>query len=280
VKRYLQSRLEAGLREPDREFDRATAMVIAPHPDDETLGCGGLIARKARAGVQVTIVVLTDGGSSHTRWMERSRLVATRREELVRAVGELGVSCGDVRFLDVPDQTLAGHEEESAVQLAEIIRTRRPQQVFAPHPSEPPSDHAAAWRIACRATQLASPDVTVYAYAVWLWGAWPWVPGNWGSPRKARSTVRQALTTNRALMSFDLGIKLDGDVHLKRKALSAHATQMTRPEGQQAWPVLGDVGDGEFLEQVLGEFEPFLECGPAGAMRSAIAVKEAGDTRG
>jgi hypothetical protein len=44
---------------------RRSAVVFAPHPDDETLGCGGTIVRKIRAGARVRLVVMTDGGSSH-----------------------------------------------------------------------------------------------------------------------------------------------------------------------------------------------------------------------
>ncbi len=67
-------------------------VVVAPHPDDETLGCGLLIARAARAGVPLAVVALTDGQASHPeskRW-PATALGRLRRAELRRAMARPG----------------------------------------------------------------------------------------------------------------------------------------------------------------------------------------------
>jgi LmbE family N-acetylglucosaminyl deacetylase len=65
-------------------------LVLAPHPDDETLGCGGAIALHLRAGDAVTVAIVTDGGGSRAGGLGRERIVELRREESREAVGRLG----------------------------------------------------------------------------------------------------------------------------------------------------------------------------------------------
>ena len=64
-------------------------LVIAPHPDDETLGCGGAVARHADAGDLVRVLIVTDGGASRAKGLTRSQMAAIRADEAVRAVGRL-----------------------------------------------------------------------------------------------------------------------------------------------------------------------------------------------
>ncbi len=92
-------------------------LVLAPHPDDETIGAGGLIQAAVEAGVPVRVAILTDGGSSKdafadlrgplgTSAREALRLSAVRRREALAATGELGVAPGDVVFLGYPDSAM------------------------------------------------------------------------------------------------------------------------------------------------------------------------------
>lgn len=80
-------------------------LVVAPHPDDEVIGCGGLIARTLEAGGQVTVCVVSDGAGSHPNSPSYPphRLRATRRQESLDALAVLGVSSASVHFLDLPD---------------------------------------------------------------------------------------------------------------------------------------------------------------------------------
>jgi LmbE family N-acetylglucosaminyl deacetylase len=79
-------------------------LVIAPHPDDETLGCGGMIATRAAEGRRVVVVVLTDGRALFRRFgvtePSEADVSAMRKAETLQAVEILGAQRSDVRFLD------------------------------------------------------------------------------------------------------------------------------------------------------------------------------------
>ena len=82
-----------------------SALIVAPHPDDETIGAYGLIrALKARRA-RVHVLVVTDGAGSHpasNRWPRR-RLIAERQRESLAALWRIGVTARDVTFLGLPD---------------------------------------------------------------------------------------------------------------------------------------------------------------------------------
>lgn len=82
-----------------------SALIVAPHSDDEAIGAYGLIRALRHRGARVRIAIVTDGAGSHptsTRW-PRSRLIAERRREALRAMHRIGVPAGRVIFLDQPD---------------------------------------------------------------------------------------------------------------------------------------------------------------------------------
>lgn len=121
-------------------------LVIAPHPDDEALGCAGTVRLLNREGVLTTLVFLTDG---ERLLGEPSREIADkRRAEGLNASGMLG--CSETLFLGFPDGALADHAEDMSRRLSEIIVTRNPDMVFSPSPVDYHPDHIAASRIALK----------------------------------------------------------------------------------------------------------------------------------
>ena len=92
---------------------REKIVVLAPHPDDETLGCGGLLAR-AFAGAGAHVVCVTDGSASHpaSREWPPVRLAEMRRGELIEAIEILGGGAADLTWLGHPDSRL--HEVSAA----------------------------------------------------------------------------------------------------------------------------------------------------------------------
>jgi len=124
--------------------------VLAPHPDDETLGCGGLISRATRLGVEARVIVLTDGGASHVApgWTT-ARLGATRRAETVMAVEALGLTPDHLHLLDRADGAL--DDDARTVELvADILARNAIETLFVTDPADSHPDHRAAFRIACR----------------------------------------------------------------------------------------------------------------------------------
>jgi LmbE family N-acetylglucosaminyl deacetylase len=127
-------------------------LAFAPHPDDETFGCGGALALYARAGAQVSVVVLTDG-SAQVDADERAAHVAAREAETRAALACLGVS--DVAFWGLPDRGLAA-ETGLASRIAQTIAQARAQVVLAPSLWEIHPDHVAVGRAALAAARGAA----------------------------------------------------------------------------------------------------------------------------
>ena len=101
-----------------------TALIVAPHPDDEAIGAFGLIRALRAIGTAIRVIVVTDGAASHrasTRW-PRDRLVRERRRESLRAMRRLGIGYGAVAFLGLPDGGLPNAERECRHRLGRAIR--------------------------------------------------------------------------------------------------------------------------------------------------------------
>jgi LmbE family N-acetylglucosaminyl deacetylase len=91
-----------GTREPRTWMARGgqRILVVAPHPDDETVGAGGVAALHAQAGDAVTILIVTDGRAARAGGLAPEEMARRRHEEVLRAAGALGVN--DVIWLGLP----------------------------------------------------------------------------------------------------------------------------------------------------------------------------------
>lgn len=234
-------------RVPESVVGRARALVFAPHPDDEVLGCGGVLALKARAGTPVKVVVMTDGRASHAKFIDPEQLVSMRRAEAEEAGRRLGLP-GCYEFLGFEDQRLSQFREPACERVAELIRDFSPQEIFLPHRREQIGDHVETNRIVRRAVAEVGRPVVLFEYPVWLWNAWPWTPNRWRQDGQLVLRTWAALLDVMAIVltcrtRCDIGSSADA----KRAALAAYRSQMERCEGNPRWPVLQDVSSGEFL---------------------------------
>ncbi len=149
------------------------ALIVAPHPDDESLGCGGLLALLAHQRCEVTVVFVTDGGASHlhSRSWSRERLAARRRAEADAALFELGLAeaqriCLNLRDADMPvpgSQNWRG----AVARISDVIQKLRPELLVVPWRRDPHCDHRASWQMVQEAAG-AAPHAVVLEYAVWL----------------------------------------------------------------------------------------------------------------
>jgi LmbE family N-acetylglucosaminyl deacetylase/glycosyltransferase involved in cell wall biosynthesis len=121
----------------------ASALIVAPHFDDEVLGCGGLAAQLAAAGSAVRVLFLTDSGGGVEAVEDRDAYRARRREEAGNAVRALG--CAGCDILDLPDGALDRHLDAAVQGLRRALLTQRPDLLLAPHPLEVTRDHQAAF---------------------------------------------------------------------------------------------------------------------------------------
>jgi LmbE family N-acetylglucosaminyl deacetylase len=242
---------------PDEHLSR-TAVVIAPHQDDEVLGCGGTILRKCDAGADVRLVFLTDGATSHSRLMPPEKMRDIRRQEALSAASILGVDQSAVTFVDVCNRDLENRLTEAADRIRGILDDAQPAEIFTPWSGEPPRDHSAAFEATMLALRGRSEPVTLHEYPVWLWQQWPWCRPEHYQPISRRDWWRLQWIANQALLS-DFSTVVDvGDVlDRKRQALAAHRSQTTRMIDDPAWGILADVSDGEFMERLLQTTEIF-----------------------
>ena len=103
-------------------------VVVAPHPDDESLGCGGLIAEACAEGRPVRVVVVSDGTGSHpaSKAYPKARLRDLRENEARQAVKELGLDPGkDIEFLRLPDRFVPGDGPFAERAIERIVASAR-----------------------------------------------------------------------------------------------------------------------------------------------------------
>jgi LmbE family N-acetylglucosaminyl deacetylase/GT2 family glycosyltransferase len=136
-------------------------LVVAPHPDDEIFGCGGLLAWHGRLGATLRIIVLSDGAAGDPGHRDEG-IVATRRRESLAAGAVLGFS--DYRFLDLRDGALGSVPNLDQL-LAREVEEFQPELVYGPSPQELHPDHRAASR-ALVAALARGPRRRVFLYGV------------------------------------------------------------------------------------------------------------------
>jgi LmbE family N-acetylglucosaminyl deacetylase len=154
LRRGLRAALTAFLRlrsSPYPVSPGGRCVVIAPHQDDEALGCAGIILANRAAQVPVTVIYVTDGAGSHPGHphLAATDLARLRRAEARQAMGLLGVPAASLQFLDAPDGTLGhlspGAFETLARRLAEAIAAAQPTELFLPCREDGSSEHCAAF---------------------------------------------------------------------------------------------------------------------------------------
>ena len=234
----------------DTAVSHRSALVFAPHEDDETLGCGGMILKKRAAGADVNVVFMTDGRQSHAHLIPTEQLVELRRQEAIAACRELGVAEADVSFLGFTDGYLSESIDTAVAQALDCLRQTRPQEVFIPYFKEPPADHLATNRIVLAALETFGQPVTVYEYPIWFWHHWPWVSLNPGTHGERRAIFKNTLHTffgGRLFTDFNCFLDIADVRAQKCTALEAHKTQMTSLMPEKGWLTLHDVADGDWL---------------------------------
>lgn len=146
----------------------APILVLAPHPDDESLGCGALLTA-AFAGHGAHIVCMTDGSRSHpgSREWPGPRMACLRRTELTEAVRRLGGSEADVTWLGLPDGAAgAADPARVAESIAGIASRTGARTLFSASDIDHHADHKATARIA-RLLRDREPGMRLFLYPVW-----------------------------------------------------------------------------------------------------------------
>lgn len=260
-RRLPQGVLDARMRRRAVPRLEGRLLVVSPHPDDETLGCGGTVLRSTDAGHPVDIVFVTDGNGAHPRYLGPDELGARRRREGLAAADALGVDPDHVHCLGFDDGSLTDRLDDVADALTPLIADLRPDHVLVPSHLDPHRDHVATCMAAREAVRRSGRDTDLLEFPVWFWDHWPWVPfatiGGGSSRRRAVRTVAERRIGLQVLTEFAVAVDVAGVLDRKRAALACHETQMIRPPGHPEVPVMADVGDGHFLARFFQPHEIF-----------------------
>ena len=147
-------------------------IIFAPHPDDETWGCGGTIAKRISEGYEVLIVVLTDGRYAFKKVLginsdpTPEELKKIRKEEVKRAVKILGVPEENIVFLDFIDGELEKHEKEAEEKIDKILRKNQPSEIYVPYKKDCHPDHRATYRIVKNVVKKLGISAPIYQYSI------------------------------------------------------------------------------------------------------------------
>ncbi len=140
-------------------------LVIAPHPDDESIGCGGMLCHHTTRGDRVTAIYLTSGrlGLKH---LPREKACFIREGEAKKAAKILKLE--NPCFLRCSDWMLGEEISKAESLLRPILKRKKPKLIYLPHPQEWHPDHKAALPIVLAAFKRSGiPAPTLRGYEIW-----------------------------------------------------------------------------------------------------------------
>jgi N-acetylglucosamine malate deacetylase 1 len=191
------------------------AIVFAPHQDDETLGCGGLIALKRSLGIAVRVIFLTNG-DIHGSGLDT---VQIRRQEALEALSRLGVAAAEVDFWDYPDGELgrlsAAQQMNLQQQIMAALAIVPGAEIYVPHAIDQHGDHEATYQCVIAAIAQTDESYLVYQYPIWIF---------WKAPLFLKLKPHH-------LQGWQL-LNINDVMAQKQAAIAAHASQVsTFPTG-------------------------------------------------
>ena len=189
-------------------------VVVAPHPDDDVLACGGLMAMHQAQSGEVMVISVTDGEASHadSTWWQAPVLAATRHQELLAGLQQLGVGHMAVHRLALPDGAVAVRVDRLELALTALLK--RTDVVVTTWQLDGHPDHEATAEVATRVCEQIG--CRLLQAPVWMW--------HWAK-------IEDPLVPWQCLYRLPLAPHI---VVQKQAALAAHASQLdasSRPGG-------------------------------------------------
>ena len=198
-----------------RLSDAKRILVVAPHPDDESLGCGGLVAKLAVADRLFHTLFVTDGGASHPASLKwpRDRLTVQREREAAEALHFLGIGGHARTFLRLRDADMPSAKSTewraAVAATAEVLRGFSPDLVLLPWRRDPHCDHRASWHLAQAAIRPTNASPLCLEYPIWL------------------DELGTADDYPRPGEAERVAVDISSELACKRGAIAAHRTQTT-----------------------------------------------------
>ena len=257
-------------RDVTDEIASCRLLVLAPHPDDETIACGGCIARLVRSGEYAFVAVATDGRFGRHD-IEPNEMALIRAGELSRAVAALGLPSTQCASLGFEDDSLTAHIDDLASRIGDLIETYRPSVLLSSWAHDAHPDHAALGR----ATRIAAAqaDVLLLEYVVWAWST----PLRVTRDRQTRTVPTDARIRHRSAgstMRRPVRVRSGEYLGTKTEALSAHRSQLAPSAGRLGLPSGQGPLNHRFLRRFLGPSEYFLPFASPGTAQMGGASVE------
>lgn len=194
--------LRAKLRQlPELEI-KGNVVIVAPHPDDEVIGCGGLIRRLIEKGTTPYVIVMTGGGASHkTCCQTPEEVIITERRKLThKALGILGLPEDHIIELDFTDGSIGtGLKENKDTRLGGVWSQVNPDHIFVPHWGEGWKDHINTAKL----VKENIPDKTVvWEYCVWMWYYNVWKGLDWSNSYELKLSEKEFRLKQEAMDAY------------------------------------------------------------------------------
>ncbi len=204
-------------------------VVVAPHPDDEVLACGLLLATAVDRGIAVRVVAVTDGEAAYPGH-DPIGLARLRRREQLAALAELGVGSDSVHRMGLPDGRVADHVQT----LAEAIggHCSRGTLLVAPSEHDWHPDHEACGR-AVRLLPGAS------------------YTASWSSLFWAHHHPERLVSSGPRLLRLE---GTEGQRTARQRAIACHRSQFCHPTGRGV-PILSQ----DRIAHLARPFETYVE---------------------
>lgn len=201
-------------------------LIVAPHMDDEVLGCGGTIAQLPDK-TKVYCIYVTDGSRSHKPilpWLPQpvAGLSKVRMDEAGAALAVLGIPQDNAIFLGLPDSQLRKCETRLLQLLTEHIRRLRPDHIFVPFRFDRHPDHLVVYKITQKALQEMGNSAGLVEYFIYY--RWKLLP---------KGDIRAYIPSERLLR-----ISIDSTADVKREALECYKSQTSLVAGWQRSPII------------------------------------------
>ncbi|AFY56672.1 putative LmbE-like protein [Rivularia sp. PCC 7116] len=201
------------LKSQPLEANKKPAIVFSPHQDDETIGCGGMIALKRSLGIPVKVVFLTDGRyGSKPDWVHPENVIQYRQEEAHKALEVLGIEASQAEFLNQTDGSLAHLSSEKhnllTAQLVEILQSFEPQEVYVPHHQDGHPDHEATYYLVQSAIEQSKMQIELLQYPIWMM---------WRNPLSSHQYFHKNVSAYR--------LSIGNFKHKKHQAIAAYKSQ-------------------------------------------------------
>lgn len=212
----------------------ATVWVVAPHPDDEVLACGGLLRQLVRRGLKVKVVAVTDGAASHpgsALWTP-AELARIRAAESRKALDKLGLPAVPLLRIGLDDGRIIAQAAQLRAYLLE--RVTAGDLVLATWDRDGHPDHEAVGAVSAQVASMN--DAVLLSMPVWMW--------HWASPGDVRVPWQHALRLPLA----------EQDLSAKSAAVACYCSQLEADASTGNAAIVGPAA----MQRLLRQFEVFF----------------------